>query len=115
MLDVDGIASDRSGGRRMRGGHSGPVNAGAGPGLANVGRELREFDQIRRGGTICLRVALPSFPTTAIVDQQTPVALFASIEDAMDWALTRYKGGSFRLRYEPVAVIERESPAALSS
>ena len=34
-------------------------------------------------------------------------------EDAMDWALSRYKGGSFRLRYEPVAVIERDT--ALSS
>jgi hypothetical protein len=54
-------------------------------------------------------------PDDGIVDHQTPVALFASIEDAMDWALTRYKGGSFRLRYEPVAVIERETAAALSS
>ena len=48
-------------------------------------------------------------PDDGIVDQQTPVALFASIEDAMDWALSRYKGGSFRLRYEPVAVIERDT------
>jgi hypothetical protein len=54
-------------------------------------------------------------PDDGIVDQKTPVALFASIEDAMDWALNRYKGGSFRLRYEPVAVIEREDAGSLSS
>jgi hypothetical protein len=54
-------------------------------------------------------------PDDAISDHSQPVALFASIEDAMDWALTRYKGGTFRLRYEPVAVIERESAVSLSS
>lgn len=54
-------------------------------------------------------------PDDGISEQRQPVALFASIEDAMDWALSRYKGGSFRLRYEPVAVIERETARALSS
>jgi hypothetical protein len=31
-------------------------------------------------------------PDDGIVDQKTPVALFASIEDAMDWALSRWLG-----------------------
>ena len=54
-------------------------------------------------------------PDDGITEHHQPVALFASIEDAMDWALSRYKGGSFRLRYEPVAVVERENPGSLSS
>jgi hypothetical protein len=54
-------------------------------------------------------------PDDGITDQVQPVALFSSIEDAMDWALTRYKGGSFRLRYEQVAVIEKETAPSLSS
>lgn len=35
-----------------------------------------------------------------------PVALFQSIEDAMDWGLSRYKGGSFRVRYERLMLVE---------
>ena len=54
-------------------------------------------------------------PDDGIGDPRQPVALFASIEDAMDWALSRYKGGSFRLRYEPVAVIERDTKPGRSS
>ena len=29
-----------------------------------------------------------------------PVAMFETIEDAMDWGLHHYKGGSFRVRYQ---------------
>jgi hypothetical protein len=44
-----------------------------------------------------------------------PVALFADIEDAIDWGLSRYKGGSFRLRYERVAVVESDDKVPLRS
>jgi hypothetical protein len=35
-----------------------------------------------------------------------PVALFETIEDAMDWGLQRYKGGTFRVRYQPMMAVE---------
>jgi hypothetical protein len=44
-----------------------------------------------------------------------PVALFADLEDAIDWGLSRYKGGSFRLRYAPVTVLEADEAVRLRS
>lgn len=29
-----------------------------------------------------------------------PVAMFETIEDAMDWGLHHFKGGAFRVRYQ---------------
>jgi hypothetical protein len=39
----------------------------------------------------------------------TPLALFESLEDALEWGAQHYQGGSFRVRY--VAVEEVAPPA----
>jgi hypothetical protein len=39
--------------------------------------------------------------------QNTPAALFAELEDAMDWGLHAYGGDAFRIRYLEVAQVER--------
>jgi hypothetical protein len=54
-------------------------------------------------------------PDETGAERAQPVALFADIEDAIDWGLARYKGGSFRLRYEPVAVVESDDRLPLRS
>lgn len=36
-----------------------------------------------------------------------PVAVFAQLEDAIDWGLRRYGGDSFRIRYEQVTAVAR--------
>jgi len=43
-----------------------------------------------------------------------PLALFADLQDAMDWGLSRLGGNSFRIKYIPIARIESEdaSPAS---
>ena len=52
-------------------------------------------------------------PDDTTDDRSSPVALFQSIEDAMDWGLSRYKGGSFRVRYERLMLVEPDqAPAA---
>ncbi len=35
-----------------------------------------------------------------------PIAIFDTLEDAMDWALQRFKGGAFRLRYERFVLLQ---------
>jgi hypothetical protein len=43
-----------------------------------------------------------------------PLAMFADLQDAMDWGLKRLGGNSFRIKYISIAQIEREvdSPPA---
>jgi hypothetical protein len=40
-----------------------------------------------------------------------PIAIFDTLEDAMDWALQRFKGGAFRLRYERFVLVDDELAA----
>ena len=35
-----------------------------------------------------------------------PIAIFDTLDDAMEWGLQRFKGGSFRLRYERFILLE---------
>jgi hypothetical protein len=37
-----------------------------------------------------------------------PIALFDSLEDAMNWGLGRFPGGAFRLKYLQYVVLEGE-------
>jgi hypothetical protein len=37
-----------------------------------------------------------------------PLALFADLQDAMDWGLSRLGGNSFRIKYISIARIENE-------
>ena len=37
-----------------------------------------------------------------------PLALFADLQDAMDWGLSRLGGNSFRIKYISIARIESE-------
>jgi hypothetical protein len=46
--------------------------------------------------------------------QHLPSALFAEIEDAMDWGLHVYGGKSFRIRYLEVAQIEKADHGSVS-
>ena len=39
-----------------------------------------------------------------------PIALFDSLEDAMDWGLGRFPGGAFRLKYLKFILLEGEQP-----
>jgi len=40
--------------------------------------------------------------------QNVPSALFAELEDAVDWGLDTYGGNAFRIRYLEVAQVENE-------
>jgi hypothetical protein len=40
--------------------------------------------------------------------QDAPSALFAELEDAVDWGLDTYGGDAFRIRYLEVAQVESE-------
>ena len=40
--------------------------------------------------------------------QNAPSALFAELEDAVDWGLDTYGGDAFRIRYLKVAQVESE-------
>ncbi len=45
-----------------------------------------------------------------------PVAMFADLQEAMDWALSRLGGDSFRIKYISVAQVEEdEAPAEAST
>jgi hypothetical protein len=37
-----------------------------------------------------------------------PLAMFADLQDAMDWGLKRLGGNSFRIKYISIARVERE-------
>jgi len=37
-----------------------------------------------------------------------PLAMFADLQDAMDWGLKRLGGDSFRIKYISIARVERE-------
>jgi len=41
----------------------------------------------------------------------TPVAVFESIEDAMEWGVLKYGGGRFSIRHVPVTEMPREAQA----
>jgi hypothetical protein len=43
---------------------------------------------------------------TASGARARPIAIFDTLEDAMDWALQRFKGGAFRLRYERFVLLD---------
>jgi hypothetical protein len=38
-----------------------------------------------------------------------PIAIFDTLEDAMEWALQRFKGGAFRLRYERFILLDDDT------
>ena len=40
-----------------------------------------------------------------------PLALFADLQDAMDWGLSRLGGNAFRIKYISIARIESEDAA----
>jgi hypothetical protein len=40
-----------------------------------------------------------------------PLAMFADLQDAMDWGLKRLGGNSFRIKYISIARVEREDDA----
>ena len=46
----------------------------------------------------------------AIIPDRThqPLAMFADLQDAMDWGLKRLGGNSFRIKYISIARIESE-------
>lgn len=39
-----------------------------------------------------------------------PLALFADLQDAMDWGLSRLGGNAFRIKYMSIASVESEEP-----
>ncbi len=39
-----------------------------------------------------------------------PLALFADLQDAMDWGLSRLGGNAFRIKYIPIVRVESEEP-----
>lgn len=39
-----------------------------------------------------------------------PLALFADLQDAMDWGLSRLGGNAFRVKYMSIACVESEEP-----
>jgi hypothetical protein len=39
-----------------------------------------------------------------------PIAMFADLQDAMDWGIKRLGGDAFRIKYISIARIESESP-----
>lgn len=41
-----------------------------------------------------------------------PLALFADLQDAMDWGLSRLGGNAFRIKYISIARIESEDAAS---
>jgi len=49
----------------------------------------------------------------AIIPDRThqPLAMFADLQDAMDWGLKRLGGDSFRIKYISIARIESEDAA----
>ncbi len=44
-----------------------------------------------------------------------PLAMFADLQDAMDWGLKRLGGDSFRIKYISVARVDREDDGAAAS
>ncbi len=42
-----------------------------------------------------------------------PLAMFADLQDAMDWGLKRLGGDSFRIKYISIARVEREDDATI--
>jgi hypothetical protein len=44
-----------------------------------------------------------------------PLAMFADLQDAMDWGLKRLGGDSFRIKYISVARVDREDEAAATA
>jgi hypothetical protein len=41
-----------------------------------------------------------------------PVAIFDTLEDALEWGQQRFKGGAFRLRYERFVLLPEETEIA---
>ena len=54
----------------------------------------------------CCFAILPDEPTTE--GPVRPLAVFASLEDAMDWGSRHYRGGAFRIRYVDVVAVAGE-------
>lgn len=44
-----------------------------------------------------------------------PLAMFADLQDAMDWGLKRLGGDPFRIKYISVARVDREDDAAAAA
>lgn len=66
------------------------------------------------GYTCCFAIVPDDDGAEASPADVRPVAMFETIEDAMDWGLHHYKGGAFRVRYQKfVATAVGRSPSTV--
>ena len=70
-----------------------------------------ETDPLETGYTCCFAI-LPDQEPDAGGASPRPVAMFETIEDAMDWGLHHYKGGAFRVRYQKYVTTAVGRPAS---
>lgn len=71
-----------------------------------------ETDPLDTSYTCCFAILPDDEPEEGVTVR--PVAMFETIEDAMDWGLHHYKGGAFRVRYQKyVATAVGRPPSAL--
>jgi hypothetical protein len=69
-----------------------------------------EADPMDTGYTCCFAILPDEEPEEGAVVR--PVAMFETIEDAMDWGLHHYKGGAFRVRYQKYVTTAIGRPAS---
>ncbi len=60
------------------------------------------------GGAIMIPCCFAIIPDRS----HQPLALFADLQDAMDWGLSRLGGNAFRIKYISIARIESEDAAS---
>jgi hypothetical protein len=61
----------------------------------------RLLDAARSADEDLVECCFAIFPDdTTAGSRPRPIAIFDTLEDAMEWGLQRFKGGAFRLRYE---------------
>jgi hypothetical protein len=62
---------------------------------------------LQEGSTVHLCFAVfPDNKEPRAGSKGAPLALFDTLEDAMDWGLERFPGGAFRLKYLTYVVLE---------
>jgi hypothetical protein len=76
--------------------------------LPRIGNAVQSRDELVE---CCFAIFADESPTGA---RRRPLAIFDTLEDAMDWALQRFKGGSFRLKYERFMLLEEDVPPPVS-
>jgi hypothetical protein len=70
----------------------------------------RLFDAASLADDDLVECCFAIFPDETTGSRPRPIAIFDTLEDAMEWGLQRFKGGAFRLRYERFLLLT-ESPA----